>query len=144
MFMPLTSCVGLGVMKGERKEHATFAINETRSKPMRRLVESDGGRNPTRKEIESCWGSPNKKSEVSGEELWSYDRGLSVRGAVPMLGIGIPLLAPVGKNSFDFHFSSGGERACKLVVNKNRMWGGYFGVSAFSETRKFGFHKFDN
>ena len=144
MVFSLTSCVGIGVMGGKKEEHSSFGINETRSKPMRRVTDAEGGRNPTRKEIQSSWGEPNQKCEEGGEELWCFDSGLAIRGAVPMLGIGIPLVIPIGKNSYDFHFPAGADRASRLVVNENQMRGGYLGVSAFSETKKLGFHKFED
>jgi len=52
MVFPLTSYVGIGVMGG-KEERVSFGINETRSKPMRRVTDAEDGKNPTRKEIPS-------------------------------------------------------------------------------------------
>ena len=136
----LTSCVGGGIVVGKKEEKAAFAINETRSKPMRRVMPPEG-KNPSQNEIRSSWGEPSRKKQKDGEEVWVYHSGLSIRGAVPMLGIGIPLIVPVGKNGYDFHFSQGKDRAEKLVVRENNFKGGYFGVSSFSESKGIGFHK---
>lgn len=58
-----------------------------------------------------------------------------------MLGFGIPLVIPVGKNGYDFHFPAGADRAGSLVVTSNHFSGGYYGVSAFSDSKGIGFHK---
>ncbi|MGB6221824.1 hypothetical protein [Haloferula sp.] len=109
--MSLNSCVGVGIVKGEKKEHSSFGVTKTKSKASRRIVAQEGGANPSREEIRSKWGAPDRQDLRDGGELWSYDSGLAVRGAIPMLGIGIPLIIPVGKNSYEFSFHAGSKEA---------------------------------
>ncbi|MEP4079401.1 hypothetical protein [Haloferula sp.] len=137
----LTSCVGGGLVVGEKNEHSEFGINATRSTPLRRVVAVENGGNPTRKEITSRWGEPDRRSSEGGEERWTYQSGLALRGAIPMLGIGIPLVIPVGKNRYEFFFPTNSDRSHRLTVTDNQMTGGYFGVSSFSESKGFGYHR---
>jgi hypothetical protein len=137
----LTSCVGIGIVQGDQKNYSSFEINKSRSKPMRRVTESGDARNPTRQEVRSHWGEPDRVWDENGEERWRYQSGLAMRGAIPMLIVGIPLIAPVGGNHYEFHFLKGSERARNAIVSSNRMSGGYYGMSSFSDSKGFGYHK---
>jgi hypothetical protein len=127
-------------MGGKREEMTGFEVNQTRSKPLRRVTPGAAAGNPGKDELAASWGQPDRRRSEDGGEVWVYDAGLAWRGAVPMIGIGIPLVAPVGRNSYDFHFPQASQRAGKLVATSNEMSGGYFGPGAFSNRAGFGFN----
>ncbi len=60
-----------------------------------------------------------------------------------MVGIGIPIVAPAGKNGVDFYFRLGDTRATKAVVRGSRWSGGYYGPEDFSGASNTGFHALD-
>ncbi|MEM1084144.1 MAG: hypothetical protein AAGI48_08470 [Verrucomicrobiota bacterium] len=141
MATQLCSCVGGGVMVGKREEMGGFAVNETRSKPLRRATEASANQNPSKQQLSKSWGNPDQQRNEGGEEIWEYRSGLAWRGAVPMIGIGLPLVVPVGKNGYDFHFPEGSSKADRLVIRSNEMKGAYFGLGSFGEGKGFGFNR---
>lgn len=55
--------------------------------------------------LRTHWGKPASVRSVSSQgrdEMWTYKFGLLWNGAVPMLGIPIPLIVPVGRERVEF------------------------------------------
>jgi hypothetical protein len=135
----LSGCVGAGAIHTKKKslEHFRFTSLDSDFKV---IVESDSEINPAKDEIIEKWGDPDKIKQEKENLIWVYETGTRWAGAVPMVGIGVPLAVPTGKDKTEFYFSLGSDRPHSAIVYYTSWSGGYYGPGD-TGTMENGFHK---
>ncbi|MDB6076434.1 MAG: hypothetical protein JWO82_181 [Akkermansiaceae bacterium] len=144
--LAFSSCFGLGTVYVGQKEHPHFEVRQLPSQSYtsgRAIRDTKGARNPTREQVAATWGQPRHKRTSANEEIWNYPEDRMVfAGLIPMAGIGIPLVVPVGHESCDIHFAPGEGPALKAVENGFAQDGFAFQlISGEGKDDKAGFHR---
>ena len=71
--------------------------------------------------LDSHWGKPARIKSPSPQgniETWTYDFGRRWNGIVPMIGIPIPLVIPVGREQVEFTFKDDQVVNARLVYEQ--------------------------
>ena len=137
----LCSCFGGGIVHGKRKVYENFSIQES-TRPIYKVSESTPfTTNPTKLEIKKKWGSPSESKVEKRQEIWTYHTDTAFVGVVPMVGVGVPILVPTGRNGIDIYFMRSSDKATKAISRYTSWSGGYYGPPDESGTSPSGWQK---
>lgn len=94
-------------------------------KNVRVIHGGNSGSNPTGKSIRAAWGEPDRLSSDASGDVWTYDTGNSVSGAMVGAYLPLGLAVPSGKNGIDFHFKAKATTPWRAVERTTGASGGY-------------------
>jgi hypothetical protein len=113
----LSGCVGIGFVHSKVDEYDGFLLGP---KPE---VRGGGNVGITQADVKSQWGTPDKIEDgATAKQRWIYYDGLSWAGVIPMIGIGIPLLVPSGRDYVEMVFD--GDKAFRARRSRTG-WSGF-------------------
>ena len=139
----LSACIGAGVIHNKTESYEQFGFTTYSSEDLKVIIESEIEENPSKQDFIERWGEPAKIKQTGDTTIWTYKTGVRWAGAVPMIGIGIPVAVPTGKNSIELHFRHGEDRPYLAQESYTTWSGGYYGPENES-SMKSGFHKLED
>ncbi|MCJ8314228.1 MAG: hypothetical protein HRU38_18930 [Saccharospirillaceae bacterium] len=100
----MSSCVGIVALNPGTEKYE----NPVRSYTGNWLIAHNGNTPIKKIDVILRWGEPSSKEELSdGTEKWVFKSGVRFLGLIPFVIIPIPLIVPVGKNSWTLILKDG-------------------------------------